>query len=490
MQKIEIILGPPGTGKTTTLLAKVEELLSSGVPSEKIAVLTFTRAAATEIIDRSCEKFCLKPRQFPYFRTLHSLAFKSLGLNRKQIMTTEHFIEMSKALGGFDFKHTYDENIERPPIHGGLGDKCLALYSLRKSTKLSANETWSKFAEPDVAFEDFLMFCKMLDTYKEQKFMYDFTDFMDLAKFIPPVEVYIIDEAQDLTAQQWDYVRRISRDAREVYIAGDDDQAIFQWAGADIEQFLHLKGDKQVLPKSYRLSRNVWKVANDISSQIHNRYTKEWSPRDEDGEVNFVRDLYDCPLDQGTWLILARHLYQLEEMEKDIRQMGLPYFIQNRSSLDTPYIKAILHYENLRAGKPKSYNDLLKIAKYIPNFEPQRYDGEKLYGQVGWPWGDRADVTWLDALSSLGSERREYVRSLKRRGHSLLDVPKIRLNTIHSTKGSEADNVALSPDMSRRTYMSFTENPDPELRVWYVAVSRAIHRLFVLEPKTPRYFHF
>jgi ATP-dependent exoDNAse (exonuclease V) beta subunit len=54
-------------------------------------------------------------------------------------------------------------------------------------------------------------------------------------------KVLFIDEAQDLSLLQWEMVRKIWGEAEKTYIAGDDDQAIFKWAGADVDHFIALK---------------------------------------------------------------------------------------------------------------------------------------------------------------------------------------------------------------------------------------------------------
>ena len=70
------IFGPPGTGKTTTLLNLVDRALSDNVPSNQIAFFAFTRKAATEAKERAAERFGLNPKEdLPFFRTIHSLAF-------------------------------------------------------------------------------------------------------------------------------------------------------------------------------------------------------------------------------------------------------------------------------------------------------------------------------------------------------------------------------------------------------------------------------
>ena len=94
------IFGPPGTGKTTTLLDMVDKALSAGVPANTIAFLAFTRKAATEAKERAAERFKLDPKHdLPYFRTLHSLALQCSDIQKDQIMQPENYRELSNNLG-------------------------------------------------------------------------------------------------------------------------------------------------------------------------------------------------------------------------------------------------------------------------------------------------------------------------------------------------------------------------------------------------------
>ena len=81
-----IILGPPGTGKTTTLLDLVDEFLRAGTDIKKIGYFSFTKKAAYEAITRAEEKFQIDKDDIPYFRTLHSLAFRLLGAKKESVM--------------------------------------------------------------------------------------------------------------------------------------------------------------------------------------------------------------------------------------------------------------------------------------------------------------------------------------------------------------------------------------------------------------------
>ena len=86
-----IVLGPPGTGKTETLLTKVEEYLKETAP-DKIGYFAFTRKAAHEARDRFLEAFPhLSKKDIKHFRTLHSFAFRYLGLQEENVMQEEHY---------------------------------------------------------------------------------------------------------------------------------------------------------------------------------------------------------------------------------------------------------------------------------------------------------------------------------------------------------------------------------------------------------------
>jgi superfamily I DNA/RNA helicase len=101
MTDIHKIFGPPGCGKTTYLLNVVDKELESGIYSSQIGYFSFTRKAANEARDRAIAKFpqLNAKTDFPYFRTLHSLAFHCLGVRADDIMQAEHFREFAAQAG-------------------------------------------------------------------------------------------------------------------------------------------------------------------------------------------------------------------------------------------------------------------------------------------------------------------------------------------------------------------------------------------------------
>ena len=99
-----------------------------------------------------------------------------------------------------------------------------------------------------------------------------------------------------------------------MYIAGDDDQAIYEWNGAKPQRFVEYVGEKIVLDQSYRVPSLVHPIAERISERIISREPKIYKPRKEEGTVSNVSSIELLPLDSGQWLILASCDYMLNDI--------------------------------------------------------------------------------------------------------------------------------------------------------------------------------
>ena len=94
------IFGPPGTGKTTTLLNMVDDALERGVNPVDIAFLAFTRKAANEAKERAAKRFNLNPDEdLSHFRTLHSLALSKVGIRSEEVMQPSNYRELGGVIG-------------------------------------------------------------------------------------------------------------------------------------------------------------------------------------------------------------------------------------------------------------------------------------------------------------------------------------------------------------------------------------------------------
>ena len=89
-------------------------------------------------------------------------------------------------------------------------------------------------------------------------------------------------------------------------------------------------------------------------------------------------------------------------------------------------------------------------------------------------------------LREIPPEEREYLRACLRNGEKFGTDPRILVSTIHQVKGGEADNVVLVTDMGKLSWLNSTK--DEEIRVWYVAITRARKNLFLIRPRTLKFF--
>ena len=228
---MNIIIGPPGTGKTTKLLSLVEQELAEGVDSKAIGYFAFTNRAANEAKERAYALFNYDSDDLPYFRTLHSLAFQRLGLSRSQVFNEDQRKDFGDLMGL--------EITGKTPFEEGSfafskkGDQILGMVEVARVKGIPVRQQWQQ-ADSDIGWFEVERVERGLIEFKKARNLYDFTDMLSvfLAEEAAPVlETIFIDEAQDLSFLQWQMVFALQKLCKKVYIAGDDDQAIFRWAG-------------------------------------------------------------------------------------------------------------------------------------------------------------------------------------------------------------------------------------------------------------------
>ena len=483
-----IVLGPPGTGKTHTLLNKVDDYLKETDP-DKVGYFAFTKKAANEAKERAMNKFNLGEDDLPYFRTLHSLAFRRLGINKENVMQRRHYEDLGQKINlPLDY-NDYDE--EETGLFTTKSDY-LRIINLAKLRNITIDQQFNLGDHnQDVEYDKLNIIANELDRYKKEYNLIDFYDMiLDFVKSdkSPKFDVVFIDEAQDLSRMQWDMVNHFN--TNDSFIAGDDDQAIFRWAGADVDSFITQTGKMLHLTQSMRIPRKVHDFAMKIIERVSNRIHKEWKPKTVEGSVRIYESFEDVDLSKGEWMVLTRTRHMLEAIEDTLKTRGLYFENKFKKSFEKDIQDAAIDWHNLLKGQLLNSKQLDNIAKYMgPNhWHKKKMKGmvkESFYGidQLIKDYGLQIKLDWFEAFNDCSTDRKEYIRAMRRNGESLKDNPRIQLSTIHSVKGGEKQNIVLLTDLTHNTNKAYEKNPDDENRLFYVGATRTKEILHVIQPK-------
>ena len=486
----KLILGPPGTGKTTTLLNIVNDYIAGGTPPERIAFVTFTKSGAQEAVKRACDKFGLPERSFPHFKTLHAMCYRDTGA--RGVMQWRDYRELSEVLG-----YSVTDNEDRM-TRGNIIRHC---EEQSRTRCIDLQEAVAQLS-PDLDYYVTLHYAETLARFKEVHGVPDFTDLLQryIDKDQPlDVDVVIVDEAQDLTELQWRMVDVMCRDARDIYYAGDDDQTIHVWAGASLERFMSLGeqcDETTVLSHSYRLPMQVHAYAKTtLLNRIRQRYKKEFTPREEEGAVHWLAHsaMPKLPIEEGEWMMLARNKSGLEDYKHMLRSRGYAFQIKGEVYLG-PLMNCIRYWESLRRGEEQPYKNVKSIydkciqkgielgQRGFKGGKGQHFTLEDLMQGFGL----KTDLPWFEAFDRVDIEDRKYLQKCLRDGDGFKS--RINLMTMHSSKGMECDNVVMLSDCSRASVEELYREPDSEHRVFYVAATRAKENLYIIGESTENFY--
>ena len=174
---MNIIIGPPGTGKTTRLLSLVEQEFDRGVEPEEIGYFAFTNRAADEAKERAFEQFNYGPDELPYFRTLHSLAFQRLGMSRSQVFNEDQRKDFGNLMG---LEITGRSSLEDGTfVFSKKGDQILGMIEVARVRGISARQQW-QYENSDISWFEVERAERGLAEFKKVRSLYDFTDMLSL----------------------------------------------------------------------------------------------------------------------------------------------------------------------------------------------------------------------------------------------------------------------------------------------------------------------
>ena len=498
MNKETTIFGPPGTGKTTTLINIVKEKILKGMDPTRIAFMSFSRKSATEARDRAVAELSLDMNQMLYFRTLHSLAFSWLGLDSKRVFKGADYNDLGRLVG-LEFRSNPTTTLEDGPLFqiGAGGDKYMSIIQTARVREVSLEQQFNDAWDNTLHWQQLKVLDKAYTDYKLAKNKLDFVDMIE--HFIkqgtsPKFDLLIIDEAQDLAPLQWKMVKEVLvPNSKEVFYAGDDDQAIYSWMGVDVQKFLDACDNKIILDKSYRVPSTVHDFSQNLIKKVTTRQVKEWQPTKKDGSMTWHRDILDVDLTSGEWLILARTNYITNKVCTRLKEEGYLYWREGTGwSISPNVLNGIEVWLKLCKNQNVPTTELKSFAKILnPNIICK--SGRKLLSLgisteqthtlddiiKNCSLNATHETPWQKVLK-VSDHEVAYIMSVRRRGERILTgTPRIRISTIHKAKGGEADNVALLLDSTKACVESLDQ--DSEIRTFYVGATRAKKTLHLIE---------
>jgi DNA helicase II / ATP-dependent DNA helicase PcrA len=492
-------------------------------------VTSFSKAAAAELAGKDLP---LPPDRIG---TLHSHCFRALGSPKIAEAEIGPWNEENEHLRITPArKGRVDGDEEEDHAAGNDGDAFLEQLS-RFRGMMVPRELWSS---------DLKAFERKWTDYKNQTGTMDFTDLIERAAedtiYAPGApSVVFCDEAQDLNRLQASLIRKWGERCAWFLLAGDDDQLIYQWAGATPDVLLkpELPAENiRVLSQSWRIPGAVHELAQRWIEQVSERQPKDYKSRPERGAVdqievgNFLapRALVDHAIDHiadgRSVMFLGACSYHLHPLVKVLRDEAIPFSNKYRRSNGAwnpirtgSHGGAVNRIMSLLAQHPDLGEDarawklddvalfagwlsskgiLKRGAKKImeawtPELDARIEDLVEIFEEKALESlfaAAEGDVDglldwWTSRLSDTFAKRADFpARIVKRCGTAgLFEEAPVTVGTIHSVKGGEADVVYLFPDLSRAGWAGsgHTSQRDAIVRQFYVGITRAKQQLYL-----------
>lgn len=362
-----LVLAGAGTGKTRVLTSRIAYIVDRGLCDiGSILAVTFTNKAANEMKERALSMLGSRYESYGYgggnnnlwIGTFHSLALKIIRPNHEKFNRSANF----SIIDGDDQvriirKILKDSNLDDKKY----SPRGMAFYINRwKGLTYSpdaAKTTVKKHTNEEIAvrvydiytdvlasldaidFEDILMYCNEI-----------FKNYPEILSYYQEKFKYImVDEYQDTNASQYKWLKLLSMKHKNICCVGDDDQSIYSWRGADVENILSFEKDfagaKVVrLEQNYRSTGNILKTANGLIANNTGRMKKSlWTeaenglpvlvkslmnPSEESSFIaNLIENKHNNGIEYNDMAILVRAAFQTRSFEERFLILGIPYKI-------------------------------------------------------------------------------------------------------------------------------------------------------------------
>lgn len=506
-------LGGPGTGKTYQLVQTVKALQTNIAPSEMI-VCTFRKNAAEDLIN----ELELDKEETRYMGTIHSVCYRILGYPD---LIESKDLEMFCCLTGLtppkSFNFSWVDTDNEPK---GKQADFFNLYGWMKNTLTPIDKIslYPQIKHIKIPFELIKSLIIKYEDYKKEIGKIDFTDMISgvFENQLTPIgaKALIVDEFQDLTPAQFEVFRIWATAVDVVVIAGDPNQTIYPFWGATSQYFKEYEGEEKILPVTYRVPIPVWNTAKHLLKS--NRVSVPDVVSDKPGTLDNINykqaEQIISKYDKDTFH-LVRSNYQGVPIAYQLAEAGIIYIGNINPWTDNELIllNAIIKLRNTDILTKK---ELLSILSSFPDkyfkfkttkkalIESIEDDTKLLYSP---PEQRRifhtqqtidASLTFYDVIKSLDPtaymirigklQKLKISKALQRYNHRVkIDFHTVRIDTIHGSKGLEADTVFLHTGTTPKIKKSMQtlHGRQDEARVFFVGMTRAAQTLFVVKDK-------
>ena len=311
-----LVLAGPGSGKTLTIVNRVKYLIEKQkVRPEEILVVTFTRFAAAEMKSRLC--LVMGKRDLPVtVGTFHGIYYGILKwayrMNQENILSETEKYQILRGVINKERMEIFDEEDfiqdivaeigkvknNRIPLEEFVSEKC----SADAFRNIYRNYEQYRKELKKIDFDDMLVLCYELFRSRPDV----------LAQWQKKFRYVLIDEFQDINRIQYDVIRMLAQPENNLFVVGDDDQAIYGFRGADSELMLGFGKDfpdaKQILlGMNYRSTANIVQNSLKLIENNVERYSKKLEANREGGSCLHIQEVKD-PVEEAE--------YVLEEIQK------------------------------------------------------------------------------------------------------------------------------------------------------------------------------
>ena len=377
-----LILAGAGSGKTRALTYRVANLISHGIPAWRILALTFTNKAAREMKNRVAELIGADVADEAWISTFHSTCarilrrdIEKLGYNRSFVIYDDD--DQARVIKEILKHQNIDESfLPVREIRSKISDAKNRLLSPDEWFRTSARDRRSSMIH-DIMFE----YENRLKTMNALDFDDLLLKTLELLADHPPVLQYyrdrfryvLVDEYQDTNKAQYEMIRLITAESRNLCVVGDDDQSIYGWRGADIRNILDFENDypdaKVIkLEQNYRSTATILEAANQLIANNEGRKDKKlWTEHGEGARIEVYRA--NDEHDESMWI--ARQILNLQQQGNHYGETAILYRANAQSRVpEEMLMRSSIPYKVFGGQKfyeRKEVKDILAYLRVIVN---------------------------------------------------------------------------------------------------------------------------